>query len=247
MGNKTKGIKKTAGDGYDRIEWKDADDRLHRVRASDPHSVAELAPGRLSRIPPKFHGQTNIHGYYWFAGMGEHVFHESMAEYEALMLLDHLHDLVAVAAQPMLITFADGETHFPDFFANHADGHSTLVDVHLEEMTSEADKRKFAATQALCSRVGWEYELIGSLDQVSMWNLEWIARYRHPRYSPSDDVRERVIALATERSAFGQLRRALTTSRPGEHMPAVYHLMWRRLVQFDLTKPFTDDSPVWAA
>lgn len=237
---KTQGIKRSLGDGHDRIEWKDEDGFIHSVRASSPNDVEFIEPAFLARIPPKFRGQSNYHGSYWFAGIGGFVYHESMTEFTALMLLDHLHDIVAIAAQPMLITFADGRIHYPDYFATYANGRHLLVDVHLESMTTPAHVESFAATAALCARLGWDYEVIDSLDDIARWNLEWIARYHHPRYAPSEGLRRRILARVADQPNFGALRRKLATSKAGEHMPALYHLMWRREILFDLARQFTD-------
>ncbi len=243
---KRSGIKKTAGIGQDRIEWLDEGKQLLHVQALSPDHVRDIKPGRLARIPPKFKGQSNYHGKY-FASFGAHVFHESMNEFTGLMLIDHLRDVVAVAPQPMLITFANGRTHVPDFLANVRNGRRVLVDVHEARSTTEADEELFALTREMCARVGWDYEIIDRLHDIARWNLEWMNRYHHPRYAPSDDVRSRILALADRARTFGELRKALTTERPGEHIPALAHLMWRREVLFGLSSPLDDATSVWTA
>lgn len=244
---KTKGIKKTPGDGQDRIEWLDENKHLYRVRPLSPDHVRDIRPGRLARIPPRFKGQANYHGRYYFAGLGLHVMHESMNEFTGLMLVDHLHTVTAVAAQPMLITFANGRNHVPDFLVTLSDGRRLLVDVHESRSTTEADSELFELTREMCARVGWDYEVIDHLDDVFRWNLEWMNRYHHPRYAPTADTRRRILSLAERARTFGELRRVLATDRPGEHIPALAHLMWRREVLLDLREPFDDASPVWTA
>lgn len=243
----TKGIKKTPGDGQDRIEWLDANKRLFRVRPLGPDHVRDIRPGRLARIPPRFKGQTNYHGRYFFASLGVHVEHESMNEFTGLMLVDHLHVVTAVAAQPMLLTFANGRNHVPDFLATLSDGRRLLIDVHESRSTTEADAELFELTREMCARVGWDYEVVDRLDDVFRWNLEWMNRYHHPRYAPAPDVRQRILSLAGRARTFGELRKALATDRPGEHIPALAHLMWQREVLFDLHAPLEDTSRVWTA
>jgi hypothetical protein len=237
---KTRGIKRSLGDGHDRIEWKGDDGLVHSVRATTPSSVEFIEPAFLARIPPKFKGQSNYHGTYWFAGIGGTVYHESMTEFTALMWLDHQHEIVEIAPQPMLITFADGRAHYPDFFATHANGRRGLVDVHLKSMTTQAHVESFAATARLCARLGWDYEVIDALEDIPRWNLEWISRYHHPRYDPEVKVRRRILSKVARRPMFGTLRDELRTEKAGEHMPAIYHLMWRREITFDLSRRFTD-------
>lgn len=246
MSKKTR-ITKSEADGYDRVEWLGADGRLHRVRASTPGAVSDVLPERLARTPPKFRGQSNFHGRYWCAGTQTFVFHESMAEYSGLMLMDHLHDIVSISAQPMLLSFANGRVHYPDFFALLADGHRVLMDVHFESRTTEADAELFELTRELCAKVGWDYELIGELDQVARWNVEWLSRYRHPRCRPTADAHAEILRLAATSERLGELRRELRTDKPGEHMPGLYHLVWNRALVLDLTKPITDATPIWVA
>lgn len=247
MTTKRTGIKKTAADGYDRVEWLGVDKRVHRARASNPDAVAEVVPTDLARTPPKFRGQSNFHGRYWCAGTESTVFHESMTEYSGLMLLDHLHDIVAIAAQPMLLSFANGRVHYPDYLAVLADGRKLLVDVHLKSRTSEADAELFELTRELCARVGWDYELIDELHQVTRWNVEWLARYRHPRCLPDDAERRLILKLARTSPLLGQLRQKLRTDKAGEHLPALYNLLWNRAILLDLTKPLTDATHIWVA
>lgn len=244
---KTKGIRKTSGDGQDRIEWLDERKSLFRVRPLSPDHVRGINPGRLARIPPRFKGQSNYHGRYYFASLGIHVEHESMNEFTGLMLIDHLHSVTAVAAQPMLVTFASGRNHVPDFLVTLAEGRRLLIDVHESRSTTEADAELFELTRRMCVRVGWDYEVIDRLDDVFRWNLEWMNRYHHPRYAPTDDARHGVLAIADGAPTFGELRSALATHRPGEHIPALAHLMWRREVLFDLRAPLDDASRVWTA
>ncbi|KQM82410.1 hypothetical protein ASE68_03180 [Agromyces sp. Leaf222] len=199
----------------------------------------------FARLPRKFPGQSNYHGSYWFAGMGASIWHESLTEYLGLMLIDHLHEVRAVYPQPFLITFADGRSHYPDFLVVHADQRRTVIDVHPTSTTTEADKVTFENTRTLLERIGWRYELLTEMDPVHQANFEFIAGYRHPRYRPTDELEAKLLMAAARRPTFGSLREALRSDRPGEHLPAVYHLMWRRQIGLDLTTPFTDRTQLW--
>ena len=241
---KYQSIKKTPGDGYDRIEWLDARGAKHSLRATDPVAVEQVLPGERTRKPGKYAGQRTYQGHYWCAGTQSMVFHESMTEFTGVMLIDHLHDLIFLAAQPMLLTFAAGDFHYPDYLAILSDGTRLVVDIHLKSLTSEADARKFELTRGMCQRLGWQYALIDGMSNVVRWNLELMARYQHPRYSPSDQVRTKILRLARRQPTFQQLRTALRTDKPGEHLPALFHMLWRRELHFDITEPFTDDSPL---
>lgn len=248
MANKKSGIKRnSAGYGHDLIQWKTATGRVEGVRAVDSASVMAIEPGQFARIPPKFRGQRNYHGSYWCVGIGDSVRYESMAECFTLMLLDYLYELAGVAGQPVLLTFENGKNHVPDYLVTRGDGSRVCIDVHPEEKTSAEDLEKFALTAALCDRVGWGYELFDSFDRQIEQNLTWIGRYRHPRYAPTEETRDLILRAWEYNQTVGQLREAIRTEKPGEHVPALYHLMWNRELLVDLTFPFTDQTELRSA
>lgn len=240
-------LKKTAGDGFDRIQWFDKKLNTHTIRANDPVTALTVAPGERTRKPGKWKGQKPYQGHYWCAGARKSVFHESMAEYAGMMLIDHLYDIVGVDAQPLLMTFADGTYHYPDYLAVEATGARHLIDVHPKTLMKTANRAAFANTARVCEVIGWRYTLIDQLSDVVRMNLEMMGRYRHHRYTPSPDVEERILRTARSSESFGALHRALITDKPGELMPALFHLMWRRELTFDLTRAFTEHTQLVAA
>lgn len=244
MSTSPKTIRKTSAE-YDRIEWYDAGRRVKAARGVDARSVADVAPHYPVRRFGKWEGQEAMQGHYWCVGTQTMVRHESMMEFTSLMMLDHLFDIAHVMSQPMLLTFAVGRHHTPDFLVDTAQGERILVEVHEKGMTAEADLERFGLTDALCTRVGWRFELIDRVTDVVRWNLEMMARYNHPRYAPDEVTGARILKLANEHRTFGGLRTALATSKPGEHLPAVFHLMWNRAIRFDLHRAFSDLTPLY--
>lgn len=242
---KYSGIKKSPGDGFDRIQWLDAKSAKRTIRANDPIAALDVVPGERTRRPGKYKGQRAYQGHYWCAGTQTMVFHESMAEFTGLMLIDHLHNIITVAAQPMLITFADGTFHYPDYLAVEADATRLLVDVHPKSLTTEAHERAFEATRLMCERLGWRYLLIDQLSRVVRWNLEMLARFHHPRFEPAADLRANILRLSSEHPVFGELLDALRTDKPGENVPALIHLLWQRELRIDLTMPITRQTAIW--
>ncbi|APZ33939.1 hypothetical protein BOH66_06455 [Microbacterium aurum] len=244
---KKTGIKKTPGAGVDRVEWMDAERRVHVAKASDPTALEHVTPGAPTRLPMKWDKQRASQGHYWCSGTQTMVWHESMSEFTAMMLLDHLFDIIDVCAQPMLLTFANGRHHTPDYFITTAQGERILVDVHDADLTTEADALKFELTRLLCERVGWRYELFDTFTDATRWSLEMMARYQHPRYAPNAATEARILKLVSKHETFGALREALVTDKPGEHLPAVFHLMWQRAIRFELDKSFSDRTRLYAA
>lgn len=243
--SKSKTIPLTAGDGYDRIEWKDDRGRTRSVRATDSASVMDVVPRALARVPKKGKKQAYYHGRYWSHSLEAFVWHESMTEFVAVMLLDHQYELTSIAAQPMLITFGStGRSHFPDFLLTHTGGRQTLVDVHLAHRTTPEEAETFELTAQLCARVGWRYELHDRLDEVAVWNLEAMNRWSHPRYNPGEATRANILEAVATYVTYGAVTQALTTSRPGELIPALYNLLWHREIEFDLSLPIVDGTPL---
>lgn len=240
-------LPKTPGDGFDRVQWYDAKLNTHTIRADDPITAQSVAPGERTRKPGKWKGQKPYQGHYWCAGSRTSVFHESMAEYAGMMLIDHLYDVVKVDAQPMLLTFADGTYHYPDYLAIEASGTRHLVDIHPKALMKPENEAAFANTARICEVLGWRYTLIDQLSDIVRMNLEMMGRYRHHRYTPSSDVAERILTAAKTNVSFGSLHRALRTDKPGELMPALFHLLWRRELTFDVTRAFTEHTPLTAA
>jgi len=244
---KYKMLRATPGDGNDRIHWFDGKRLTHTIQAVDPMSALAVTPGERTRKPGKWKGQKPYHGHYWCAGSRTSVFHESMAEYAGMMLIDHLYDIATVYAQPMLMTFADGTFHYPDYLAIEADGTRHIIDVHPKALTTEANELAFRNTARVCEVIGWRFTLIDQLSDVVRMNLEMMSRYRHHRYTPTQDVEDHILRTADKHETFGDLRRALVTDKPGELMPFLFHLMWKGELRFDLTDRFTEHTTLTAA
>lgn len=240
-------LTRTVGDGLDRIEWLDEKGRTRAIRPSGARTAEEVVPGARVRRPGKFRGQRSYQGHYWCAGSGSMVFHESMMEFTAVMLLDHRFDVRGIAAQPMLITFEDGTWHYPDFLVTEIHASRLLVDVHPKSRTTKEDEHKHRLTGEMCERIGWRYLVIDDFTEVMQWNLAMLCRYHHPRFAPDKKTRSRIEDLVSAGPAFDDVRRALMTEKPGEHLPALFHMMWRREVLFDLAQRFTEWTRLCAA
>ena len=91
-----------------------------------------------------------------------------------------------IASQPLWSrwTGEDGRrvSHAPDYFLRRGDGSAVVGDCRPVDRRPARDEAKFAATASACTRVGWEYEVLGAADPVVAANLRWMAGYRHPRH-----------------------------------------------------------------
>jgi hypothetical protein len=228
----------------DLIVWIDTSDTQHVQPAGPAMLTKPLHLARRVRTGFQYKAQRNYHGLYWFAQTDQHVWHESLFEMSALMSLDFFHEIEAISAQPMMMQFADGTVHYPDFFATHADGTQVVYDVRPRSRVTPETQAQFDQTKRVCDLVGWKYELFTHIHPAVKANLEWIAGYRHPRYTPSDALRNRVLDAATTPVPFEDLIRVANDTIPALGAMVLYNLIWNRSLQFDMTSPLTSYTTI---
>lgn len=194
-----------------------------------------------ARVPKPYKGMPNRHGRYWMAATCSQVWHESMLERWALMLLDFVGDVIAVRAQPFLMQFEDGSTHLPDYFVVDSRGRRSILDVHFSGFDSKRSIRKFQNTQEACRRIGWSYTMFSSVDPVVLRNVELLAMYRRPRYSPAEATRAAITAAA-EDTAMTEVISCIENAPRELTRCHIYSLMWSGDIIADLTRPLTDNT-----
>lgn len=191
-----------------------------------------------------FKGQRSFQGSWWLSTTGEHVGFESWLERDVLMALDFDADVVAVASQPFWLSWpGEGRPrrHAPDYFARRVDGSALVIDVRADDRIDAHDAEVFAATAQACEWVGWQYERRGKLDPLLGANLRWLAGYRHRRCcTPS--LADRLVECLSVPLPLGELA-AMAGDRLAV-VPTLYHLLWRRVIDADLTSAPLSDSTV---
>ncbi|MGW0497828.1 TnsA-like heteromeric transposase endonuclease subunit [Streptomyces sp. NPDC003007] len=123
--------------------------------------------------------------------------YESWLERDHLMLLDFDPLVMGMSSQPFRLpwTGPNGKRvrHTPDFFVRRADGTGLVVDVRPDERIEPDDAAKFTVTAAASQSVGWDFQRVGTPDEVLMANGRWLAatgvrgctaRRSHPRQRP---------------------------------------------------------------
>jgi hypothetical protein len=233
-------------DGRNLVSWITPDDTEVTRTASPRLRDATLFGNKLTRQSAKYHNRVHYEGYYWFAGTGRHVWHDSMEEFYAVMWLDHQQAITNIAAQPFHLLFADGTHHYPDYIAQHRNGDRIVYDIRPEHRIDEDTAATFAKTATVCEAIGWQYRVItGQLTRVQRHNLEVVAGYRHPRLEPPEDITEAIRAALTEPTTLRELLSLLGPKRPGAYIHIPYHLVWNRTIEFDTTRPLTFDTHLW--
>lgn len=226
------------------VSWIDAAGAPHS-RSVGPSLLSEsMGSNRVSRRPTSHPLRRNTEGFYWFGQLGHHVWYESMEEYTALMRLDHRCRVTAIVTQPMRIDFAGGGAHFPDIFLEYADGRQGLCNVRPAALIDDAAAQQFEQTALVCSEIGWSHQVLPEVSRIERHNLEWLAAYRHPRHAPTAAGRMDILHAAQSGGTFGDLWSESRTLREAHPLAGLYHLLWRRDLDFDATRPLDFDTPI---
>lgn len=236
-------------DGFEEVRW-----HYPESTGEGEVHVVDGAPftGDISRAVPartgyKYPGRINHEGLYIVGQSQQQVWYESMAEYTALMQIEHAMCVSAVASQPCCFLLRGGIAHYPDFAIRTAEGRSIIVDVRDMEFTELRDIVSFNRTAHVCEQLGWGYIIIEPLYGYEKHNLEWLAGYRHPVAAPSDELRARILDAVSEPIGLMKLARRLDPHLEWRHLPAIYHLMFTRILAYDPASPLDDDTTVWKA
>ncbi|WP_411146431.1 TnsA-like heteromeric transposase endonuclease subunit [Streptomyces sp. x-80] len=116
--------------------------------------VDDVLAGMTVREVRWFAGRASYSGWYCSSTAGGHVVYESRLELARILLADQDPDVVAIAAQPMLLEWYDGKRmrwHVPDLLLGGADGSVTVVDVKAaSRLENPAVGAQFGWTRWLC-------------------------------------------------------------------------------------------------
>lgn len=188
-------------------------------------------------------GQAHYSGWYWCATTGGHVVYESRLELARLLLADFDSDVVAIAAQPFLLTAPAGgrlRRHVPDFLLIDSDGLVSVVNVKPSSRVHEA---KVAAALDWAGNVfadrGWRHEVWSGADAVVLSNVRFLAGYRRADRVAADAVAE-IDRAFTATVSIGEVERSLAGSfTVAVCRPALLHLVWRGVFRAALDEPLS--------
>lgn len=223
----------------DRVEigWRVSDGSSGRGSVPDSARVRFEACAPVRGFPSR-KGQRHLSGRWWSATTGGHVGYESWLERDHLMLLDFDCDVVGIASQPFWLYWPGaqekGRAHAPDYFARRADGSALVVDCRPPERIRPRDAEAFAATEAVCTALGWDYRVVGAPESALTRNLRWLAGYRHERHHQT------AVAAALRQvceTPAGLMAAASEVGDPVAVLPVLFHLMWRQELTAELTVP----------
>lgn len=208
-------------------------------------SFEDTAPVRFGR---NYQHRRHYEGIYPVISTRQSVWYESLLEWQCLMQLEHTGDLSGISAQPFCIVGPDRFRHYPDFFYRRgSDGAGVVVDVRSANRIDEETRAQYELTAALCSEVGWEYEIMHGLTGWAAMNLEWLSAFRHPRFAFAAPVMERLKPYIARPRPFVDAARLIDLRAPEAGKAGLYHLMWTREVVTVSDGPFFEEMLIVAA
>lgn len=233
----------TAYSGGAMAAWK-KDNLTYEAPANKELLNRDLFLADRYRIPHSYPKQRNQHGFYLFSQTFTHIWHESRFESHMLTLLDFTQNIVAIASQPVELTFADGGRHTPDYLALLADGRQVLYDVRPRRLVGDAALVQFAKTEAVCDTVGWRYVVLTELAPIEKANLVFLRHFAHPLFMPPEEAVRTLLEGFDDPLGFLEAASLLGLESVAHGRSALLHLLWKRVVAIDLTERINDRTPV---
>ena len=174
---------------------------------------------------------------------------ESLEERSLLLALDFTGAVEEILPQPFRLRFetAAGEfrEHIPDFLAVFRDGSRWLFDVRPAKLVKEQDQTRFAAAGEAALEAGWRYSVVAGWRPHVLAGIDALSAQRRP-LEDRLGLQDRLLQAASAGpSPFGDL--AAATSLPAVARAHALHLLWRRQLGTDLSRPLGDTSLVWLA
>jgi hypothetical protein len=182
-------------------------------------------------------------GLEYLVSTGRHHGFESMEEARTLLALDFAGDLIDVVSQPLRLRFEAGgvsREHTPDFLAVTRPG-VWLIDVRPESLIKDTDAESFAAAAEVALACGWRYAVVGRWREHVLLTLDVMSSQRRPLRDPLG-LRPGLLAAAAGGLTFGQLAGG-SRCEPAARAQLL-HLLWRRRLGVDLSRPLGDGSAV---
>lgn len=224
-----------------RVSWKAG-------QRTESRSVGELARVPLAGADPIRvfswrRGQRHRPGLEYLVSTGRHHGFESLEEARTLLALDFAGDLADVVSQPLRLRFeAGGEwrEHTPDFLAvTRSD--TWLIDVRPAHLIKEPDAESFAAAAEAALACGWRYTVVGRWRENVLTAVDTMSSQRRPLSDPLV-LRPALLDAAAGGQTFGEL--AAATRCPPVARAQLLHLLWRRKLGIDMSRPLGDSSAV---
>jgi hypothetical protein len=216
--------------------------------------VRDLGSGSVSGCEPvrRFSwGRRQRHrpGLQFMVSTGRVHGFESLEEQSLLLALDFTGTLEDVLPQPFTLRFGTVggafRRHVPDFLAVFRDGSRWLFDVRPARLVAEDDAVCFAAAAEAALEAGWRYSAVAGWRPNVRTGIDALSAQRRDLEDRLGLQELLLNGVSGGRASFGGLVGA--TPLPAVARTHALHLLWRRRLGTDLSRPFGDASPVWPA
>jgi len=196
-----------------------------------------------------FKGRRYYSGWYWSATTGGLVAYESRLELARILLADFDSEVVAIAAQPFLLSGFDGgrlRNHVPDLLLRSGSGLVTVVDVKPVHRLGDPEVQAvFGWTERTVAARGWDFEVWSGAEAVLVENVRFLAGYRRP-YTVETALLPLAVDAARCCDTIGGLEYALRSAAVAVIARAVIlHLLWTGVLVTDLSTPLSASSRIW--
>jgi len=185
---------------------------------------------------------------FWLSSTRRQIFVESRTEARRALELDFEGTARRVVGQPFELRLTsvgdNGFSHVPDFLVVFADGSIRVEDVKPDEFSEKEDfVKKSELAREFCGAAGVDYLVTPAAETVRFKNIDFLSAYR--RFVPSDEALvERLVRVVSGGPLpFHGVKREARLDVFS--VPALFWLMWRRAVAFDLDAPLTPDTVLW--
>lgn len=209
-------------------------------------ALAEAVPWREFRWYRK---QRHFPGSYWSATTRGLIGYESRLELVWLREADFDRQVTRIVSQPFLMEAVVDDRirrHIPDYLLVREDESVCVLDVKPFEMLNRPTVRaSLSWSREVVEQLGWEYRVESEPDPVRLMNVRFLAGYRRD-FQFSDSERLDAMATLDAATTLGAAFRAVELIAGGEAFARalVLHLLWRRQLAADLTRPLQRTSIV---
>lgn len=221
-------------------------DRFGRRRELPVEQAAQVPFEQLAplQMPVPYPGRRSFVTKAWASATGQSLACGSLRQQRCGMLLDRDPAVAARSAGPMeLHGTQDGcvQSLRPDFVALRA-GRREVVCVQPEEITDgwHAGQKLLARAAAVA---GWRVRIMRPPDGVELDNLLLLYAARSPQHLALGDAEALARHFTSARTIRSGVRAAGLPTFAGVDL--AYHLLWKRRLHTDMTRPLTPSSTAW--
>lgn len=201
----------------------------------------------VRKIPRKYHGSTN-RGVFPSLRMARGVEYESGLERDYFFWLEFENDVLSYEQQPFRIRFLhehETRAYVPDLVV-FREGKTQLVEIKpFDRVSEERNLMRFAAAQEYCQAKNFEFVVVTERQirvKPVLDNIKLLFRYARTITSLPYGSAELAKHLLRSRTPFDAIVKHYANHYQDEAKTIVMALLFRQVIQVDMTQPLTGDS-----